>query len=374
MHPLALAVQDGATPHTLLYGYLPLGGGDFVPATPPAPPQDTGDSMLADLPWPFGLAGYSSGPPRTYTSDQQITGGQFRNALAALLRVLLGRYQLADPAAWSNPQNALLVSILNGLNFYADPPSARTGQDLRDWAAANPLPGSTLGAVLQDYAASGTAPSLLATLMSTDPASTTPTPLPPSQYLQADGGNLLVVENTAAQICLALRLRLVQALATSASALPTPKLTSWQNGGSYFVLPFVRTVCPNGCERIFWGQPSDAFAVAAAFDPDAARPSLIEMPSLADARKGAAMGATFDMPPDLANVVNGLNSNATVQQMMSGGGGSTGGLGIRFICSFSLPVITICAMIMLSVIINLLNIFLGWIAWVKICLPVPSKQ
>ena len=54
--------------------------------------------------------------------------------------------------------------------------------------------------------------------------------------------------------------------------------------------------------------------------------------------------------------------------MLSGGGGPSGGLGIRFLCSFSLPVITICAMIMLSIIISLLNIFLGWMAWVKICL------
>jgi hypothetical protein len=372
LHPLL--VQDGTTPHTLLYGYLPIGGGDYVPPTLSTPPQDTGDSMLADLPWPFGLAGFSNGPPSTYTADQQITGGQITNAMAALLRVLLGRYQFSDPPAWSDSQNAQLVAILNRLNFYADPPPALAGQDLRDWAAANPVPGSTLCALLQDYANTGTAHTLLATLMSADPASTTPISLPPSQYLQAGGGNLLVVESVAAQVRLALRLRLVQALTTSSSALPVPKLISAQNGGSYFVVPFVRTVRPDGCERIWWGQPSDAFAVAAAFDPDAARPSLIEMPSLADAKKGAARGASFDLPPDLADLVNGLNSNSAVQTMWSGGGGPSGGLGIRFICSFSLPVITICAMIMLSIIISLLNIFLGWMAWVKICLPVPAKK
>jgi hypothetical protein len=378
LHPLA--VQDGPTPHTLLFGYLPIGG-DYVPATPPPPPQDTGDaSMLADLPWPFGLAGYSNGPPSTYTFDQQIAGGQVTTgAMAALLRVLLGRYQLADPTAWNDPQNAQLVSILNGLGFYADPSSALSGQDLRNWAAANPVAGGTLGAVLLDYAtattATGTvAQELLATLMSTDPASTTPIPLPPSQYLQTGGGNLLVVENVAAQIRLALRLRLVQALTTSSSSVPVPKLISAQNGGTYFVVPFVRTVRPDGCERIYWGSPSDAFAVAAAFDPDAARPSLIEMPSLADAKKGAARGATFNLPPDLADLMNGLNSNSAVQSMWNGSGSSSGGLGIGFICSFSLPAITICATIMLSIVLNLLNIFLGWMVWVKICLPVPTKK
>jgi hypothetical protein len=225
--------------------------------------------------------------------------------MAALLRVLLGRYQLADPTAWNDPQNAQLVSILNGLSFYADPSSTLTGSDLRNWAAANPIAGSTLSAVLQDYATTGTAQTLLATLMNTDPASTTPIALPPSQYLQAGGSNLLVVENTAAQMRLALRLRLVQSLVASSSALPIPKLTSGPTG-RYFVVPFVRTVRPDGCERIWWGTASDPFAVAAAFDPDAARPSLIEMPSLADAKKGSARGATFDLPPDLADLMNGL--------------------------------------------------------------------
>jgi hypothetical protein len=98
------------------------------------------------------------------------------------------------------------------------------------------------------------------------------------------------------------------------------------------------------------------------------------MPGLADAKKGLARGATFDMPPDLANLANSLSNNAAVQAMWGGNGSAPGGGGIRFVCSFSLPVISICAMVMLSIVINLLNIFLGWMAWVKICLPVPSKK
>jgi hypothetical protein len=377
LHPLA--VQDGTTPHTLLFGYLPIGGGDYVPASPPAPPPDTGDDMLKDLPWPFGLAGFSNGPPGSYTFDQQITAGQINSAMAALLRVLLGRYQLVDPAAWNDTANASLVGILDGLSFYADPPLPLSDQTLREWAAATAVAGSTLGTVLRDYAATTVpgastthAQALLSGLMQADPTSSDVT-LPPSQHLDAGAANLLVVETVAAQFRAALRLRLVQAVAASSAALPVPKLASGPSG-RYFVVPFVRTIRPNGCEHIYWGSPSDPFAVAAAFDPEAARPSLIEMPSLADAKKGMARGATFDMPPDLADLMNGLTSNSAVQSMWSGGGGPSGGLGIRFLCSFSLPVITICAMLMLSIVISLLNIFMGWIAWVKICLPLPSRQ
>jgi hypothetical protein len=386
LHPLA--VQDRTTSHTLLYGYLPIGGGDYVPPAPP-PQQPATDDFLKDLPWPFGLAGLSGGPPSPYTFDQQIDRGLIRGPMAALLSVLIGRYQLADPDAWNDPLNGPLVAILDRLAFYADPPAPLSGQALRDRAAAHPAPGSTLGAVLRDYAATIAPPSaggtqdpaapaltfgdvLLSALMKADPARDT-VALPASSKLDPTARNLLVIESVAAQFRAALRLRGAQAAAASSAALPVPKLTSGP-AGRYFVVPFVRTVRPDRCERIHWGSPSDPFAVAAAFDPEAARPSLIEMPSLADARKGAARGATLDLPPDMANLLNGLVSNSAAQNVLSGSGGPSGGLGVRFLCSFSLPAIMICATVMLSITISLLNIFLGWMAWVKICLPLPSKK
>jgi hypothetical protein len=47
-------------------------------------------------------------------------------------------------------------------------------------------------------------------------------------------------------------------------------------------------------------------------------------------------------------------------------------LGIQWICSFSLPVITLVAMILLMIMISLLNIIFFWLPWVRICLPFPS--
>jgi hypothetical protein len=366
LHPLA--VEDGATAHTLLFGYLPIGGGDYVPAAPAAPPAPDTGNVPEDLPWPFGLADRSNGPPPVYSYDQQITAGQIASQLGAVLRVLLGRYQFVEPAAWTDPANATIVGILDTLNFYTDPPPALAGRALRDWAAAHHVPGFTLGSVLRD---STTAQNLLTASMKAAP--TDRVPLPATARVPMGGDNLLVTETVAAQVRAAMRLRLAQAIATSTAAIPVPKLTSGPSG-RYFLVPFVRTVKPDGCPRISWGAPSEPFAVAAAFDPDAARPSLIEMPGLADAKKGLARGATFDMPPDLANLANSLSNNAAVQAMWGGNGSAPGGGGVRFICSFSLPVISICAMVMLSIVISLLNIFLGWMAWVKICLPVPSKK
>jgi hypothetical protein len=44
---------------------------------------------------------------------------------------------------------------------------------------------------------------------------------------------------------------------------------------------------------------------------------------------------------------------------------------IGFICSFSLPIITLCAFILLMIIVILLNFVFWWIPLLKICLPIP---
>jgi len=379
LHPLS--VMAGAKPHTLLYGYLPIGGGDYVPRIATA--SDSGETN--ELPWPFGLANYSSGAPTVYTADQQIIQGTIQSALAALLRVLLVRYQLVDPDVWTSASGPTLalITILNSISFFPDPPFPLTGQALRDWAAASALPNISLGSVLLQWASTKPASdpaslsnnSIAQVLLSllTEAYPTRTVDLSAANGLPDFPYNLLVVESVAAQIRSVFN-QIPTPVAASASTLPTTKLTSGPNG-SYVIVPFVRVIRPDGCEKIFWGAPSAAFAVAAMFDPDAARPSLIEMPDLADAMKGSARGATFSMPPKLADLASGLTPSKAISAFMSNGTPpQSSGLGIGYICSFSLPAISICAMISLSIILSLLNIFLGWMAWVKICIPIPEKE
>jgi hypothetical protein len=380
-----ISVTAGGRPHTLLYGYLPIGGGDYVPQIAIATASDSGETE--ELPWPFGSANHPNGAPTVYTADHQIINGTVQPALAALLRVLLVRYQLVDPSVWTsaNGPTLALISILNSISFFPDPPSPMSGQTLRDWAAANALPGITLGSALLQWTAPGSA-SVNSDAASFSNNSTAQVLLSllneayPTGTVDLSGANglpdlpysLLVVESVAAQIRTALS-QTVAPVPVSASTLPTAKLISGPNG-SYAVVPFVRIMRPNGCEKIFWGAPSAPFAVAAMFDPDAARPSLIEMPDLADAMRGSARGASFSMPPKLADLANGLTTSSAISAFMSKGTQPSGGLGIGYICSFSLPAISICAMLSLSIILCLLNIFLGWMAWVKICLPVPQQK
>jgi hypothetical protein len=388
-----LLAQGAGRSRTVLFGYLPIGGAHYVPVI--APPTDPA-GVPDDLAWPYGLLNWTGGPLPPYTDDLDLQiivdpsqGPQIQPPLAAALAVILGRFQLVDASAWNIPDNASLIAALDGIHFFTDPPSGLTGQPLRDNAAANALADTTLGSVLNSATTltnigtnadsnQSAASQLLAALMSVNPPGSVVTcPANFAALLPAGSQSLLITEYAAAQLRAAIQTRRVlewtalTAPAPGSEPLPVPKFTAGP-AGRYYLLPFVRTVKPDGCKRIDWGLPSPLFAVATAFDPDASRPTLIEMPDIADAKKGLAKGATFMLPPALADLVNGLTSQGAVNSMMSGSGPPA--VGIRFICSFSLPVIMICAMLLLSIVISLLNIFLQWMAWVKICLPVPAPK
>jgi hypothetical protein len=57
---------------------------------------------------------------------------------------------------------------------------------------------------------------------------------------------------------------------------------------------------------------------------------------------------------------------------MEGKGDMGNGLGITWVCAFSIPIITICAFIVLNIFLTLFNIVFGWMFFLKICLPLPK--
>ena len=56
------------------------------------------------------------------------------------------------------------------------------------------------------------------------------------------------------------------------------------------------------------------------------------------------------------------------------GEGSTEGWTIGWICSFSIPIITLCAFIVLNIFLSLLNIIFFWLPFLKICIPIPKSK
>jgi hypothetical protein len=120
-------------------------------------------------------------------------------------------------------------------------------------------------------------------------------------------------------------------------------------------------------------DPSVPFQLASYFDADApARPLTVVLPidtTPAGLRK-ADKGVAFVISQELSRQMNRVTG---LKQLMDGEVADPG-LGIGFICSLSIPIITICAFLVLMIFIQLLNIVFWWLPFFKICFPVPKLE
>ncbi len=134
----------------------------------------------------------------------------------------------------------------------------------------------------------------------------------------------------------------------------------------YVVRPFLRVRCADGCPpRLVWASESEPFRILPWWENDgpAAR---IALPNITDFRK-VKPNVAFEVPPNIANLLQGD------MKKLKDGEGSTSGLGLGWICSFSLPIITLCAFIVLSIFLSLFDLIFRWMAFIKICIPVPKR-
>lgn len=138
-------------------------------------------------------------------------------------------------------------------------------------------------------------------------------------------------------------------------------------------------------------EPGEAFEMASFFDPEApVRPITITLPadtSPAGLRKHGR-GAAFVMSDMLCGQVQrakGLGFVDLVRQVLpwplhkdidigDGGGCKGGGAEIGMICSLSIPIITLCALILLIIIVSLLDFIFRWLPWFIACFPLPKRK
>jgi len=149
-----------------------------------------------------------------------------------------------------------------------------------------------------------------------------------------------------------------------------------------------RPNCPGIADPVV-SEPSAAFQMSAFFDPDApARPIRIGLPvdtSPAGLRK-FDRNTAFIMSDTLCGQVKRAGSMSLGdlvlsvlpfpfhQSLPSGGGApcKSGSDPMGMVCSFSIPIITICALIILIIIVKLLDIIFFWMPFFQICLPLPK--
>lgn len=164
---------------------------------------------------------------------------------------------------------------------------------------------------------------------------------------------------------------LEEAPETRPAPVGLPKFSA--EAGDQYVLRYVyeRAQCDPPHRHV--SRPTLPFELAPFFDPEApGRNIRVGLPvdvSIAGLRK-FRKNVGFIMSKELNEKVEELKGKekATLDNDVST---SNAGVDIGWICSFSLPIITICAFILLMIIVIVLNLVFWWIPFLKICFPIP---
>jgi hypothetical protein len=120
-------------------------------------------------------------------------------------------------------------------------------------------------------------------------------------------------------------------------------------------------------------EPTDEFTIAPYFDLDApARSVMVSLPidtSIKDLRR-FQKGVSFLISDELRKQMSRASS---LKDALDGNVSSGQQFNLGLICSFSIPIITIVALILLLVIVSLLNFVFGWMPYLRICFPMLLK-
>ena len=343
--PLFVAPPDvcAAAGKTLLYGVVPVTSADRSPGTPDdytAMTDEDGAAIRAHFseylrPRP-GMSMPHAGDvldpawkPLDIAPDATGDDGRLRSFAIFLqqLKVEIGAYEGGDAA-----------TALMGRLATLDLPMARTTlRHVTKWMDAASFV-TAASAILIDGAGNDTGLTM------------------PLDWPKIDddlGGDLTDLAMT----CLAQRF---------ATIMPdTPKYDG--DSRQYAVRGFIRVKGPPDCaSKLVWSDYSEPFRILPWWDGDGPA-TRISLPDISNFRS-LKPNVSFALPPSLAKLLQGDMSK------LKDGEGSADGGSIAWLCSFSLPIITLCAFIVLNIFLSLFNIIFSWLAFIKICIPIPRSK
>jgi len=146
-----------------------------------------------------------------------------------------------------------------------------------------------------------------------------------------------------------------------------------EEGRRYRIRACVRVKHDDHCPpETVWSDYSEPFTIAPWYENNGAPPVQIALPDVLDKNvlKKMKPSVAFALPEGLFNLLQG-----DAKSLVDGKGGSTSPkLGIQWLCSFSIPFITICAFIVLNIFLQLFNIVFQWLLYIKICIPIPGRK
>ncbi|HWS99303.1 MAG TPA: hypothetical protein VN256_03450 [Pyrinomonadaceae bacterium] len=143
---------------------------------------------------------------------------------------------------------------------------------------------------------------------------------------------------------------------------------------TYQLWAFARVKRDDGCPpELVWGGPSEFFKIVPWYESNRDIPPVqvtLPDPLQKGFLDGVKPNVSFVVPSGLFNLLQ-----ANDPKKMSDGEGQeppSGGLALDWICGFNIPVITICAFIVLNIFLQLFNIIFRWLMFIKICIPIPK--
>lgn len=138
----------------------------------------------------------------------------------------------------------------------------------------------------------------------------------------------------------------------------------------YVLRTFVRLKPEDGCpSQTIWSEYTEPFVIAPWYE-SVGDPVQIALPDMADRDLLRKMrpNVAFTLPPALNAL---LSSNP--KDLMEGKSGNAP-VELGWICSFSIPVITFCAFLVLNIFLSLFDLIFRWKMFIKICVPYPKAR
>lgn len=324
-----------ATGRTLLYGFLPVSSSERQEEAPPPPP--------------FTAADVAARVPALLRADRASA-----DVPPAGTNVSVSQAQVRPE---SLPDAGGVRALVDALNYLAQEAGAFTGEP---YAAP-------LAALLRGIPLSGAAADNLFDLLALayavlierrEDAGATAVEMPEAwPRLTAASFERLVEAVHAAMVAR------WQRLAPAAARFD-------QADARYQVRCFIRVDPGDGCPpRIIWSPPSPAFTIKPWYESGDAPPIQVELPALTPERmRDLKPNVAFKVPPEIQQFMDKLN----LQGLLDGKVKKKAGVKFGMICGFSIPLITICAFIVLQIFLVLLHLAFFWLPFIRICIPFPA--
>jgi hypothetical protein len=317
---------------TVVFAVVPTASSDVADQRPG--PMDYSDNTLKQLMPPFLKAGAHWVPFANKSVDYHYMSADFSAAInAADSQALINLMQVVALAFGAFENNAEGQGILQALNrrkvTFHDASTMNVGDFL---AKANQY--------LLDYDSE--------------------TKTPADQLLMPEQWETSTAEDEAAV------LQAVEKSVRARSAKVLMPEGRYQDHTRLYRLRIFLRLKPEGScpPETLWSVYSEPFEIAPWYESAGLTGPPVPLPNpTRKFLKAVKPNVSFVVPDSLMSVIQGSSL-----KRISGGGG----LGITWICGFNIPIITICAFIVLNVFLILLNIVFFWLPFVKICIPLPT--